>query len=134
MQGKSIPKYLGHFTLQFHERELDDDRIVNLLMMEVVDGTLLHKLPAKRLLPAERKLIADSTLKLAQDVHEAGIFFSDLYLNKFIYLKGDSKVRLVGFSNTYDPAPTGVTGQEQVDQIGRMIIRLRSRFEEKGFV
>ena len=102
--------------------------------MEVVDGTLLHKLPAKRLLPAERKLIADSTLELAREVHEAGIFFGDLYLHKFIYLKGDSKVRLVGFSNTYDPAPRGITGQEKVDQIGRMIIRLRSRFEEKGFV
>jgi hypothetical protein len=74
MQGKTIPKYLGHFTLKFHERELDDDRIFNVLMMEVVDGILLHKLPTKRLLPAERKFIADSALELAREVHEAGIF------------------------------------------------------------
>jgi len=134
MQGKTIPKYLGHYTLHFHEQELDDERICNLLMMEVVNGTLLHRLPVKRLLPAERKLVADSTLQFAQDVYEAGIFFGDLYLHKFMYLKGDSKVRLVGFANTYDPAPSGVTGEEKVDQIRGMIVGLRSRFEEKGFV
>ena len=37
MQAKSIPKYLGHFTIKFYERELDDDRIFNLLMMEQND-------------------------------------------------------------------------------------------------
>src|SRR5271154_233110 len=98
MQGKTIPKYLGHYTLHFHERELDDDRICNLMMMEVVDGTLLHKLPVKRLLPADRKLVADSAFRLARDVLETGIFFGHLPLNKFMYLKGDSKVRLIGFS------------------------------------
>ena len=134
MQGKTIPKYLGHYTLHFHERELDDDRICNLLMTEVVNGTLLDKLPVKRLLPAERKLVADSAFRLARDVLETGIFFGDLPLNKFMYLKGDSKVRMIGFSNTYDPAPRGITGQEKADQIDRMIIRLRSSFEEKGFV
>ena len=71
-------------------------------------------------------------MELAREVHEAGIFGGGVYLHKFMYLKGDSKVRLLGFANTFDPAPTGVTGQEKVDQIGRMIIGLRSRFEEKG--
>jgi len=134
LQGKIIPKFLGSFTLKFEERELQEDRVCNLVKLEVVHGELLKSIPTKRFSPLERVNISKLVLETARTVHEGGVFFGDLYLSKFLYLKMNRSIWLFGFSNTYDPKPAGVTGQEKAGQIDRMVCRLKSRLEERGYL
>ena len=120
--------------MKFEERELQEDQVCNLMMLEVVHGERLKSIPTRRFSPLERVNISKSVLETARTVHEGGVFFGDLYLSKFLYLKVDRSIWLFGFSNTYDPEPVGVTGQEKADQIDTMLCRLKSRLEEKGYL
>ena len=103
-------------------------------MLEVVDGILLSKISSKRFAPAERSQIAKSVLEIARTAYENGVFFGDIFLNNFLYLKKDKTIRFFGFSHTYDSEAAGIIGQEKADQIGSMLIRLRSRLEERGYL
>jgi len=120
--------------MKFEDRELLEDRVCNVVMLEVVDGKRLKSIPTKRFSPLEQANISKLVLEIARTVHEAGVFFGDLYLDKFLYLNADCSVWLFGFSDTYDPEPAGVTGQKKADQINRMISRLEARLKEKGYL
>ena len=120
--------------MKFNERELKEDRVCNLVMLEVMDGILLSKISSKRFAPAERSQIAKSVLEIARTAYENGVFFGDIFLNNFLYLEKDKTIRFFGFSHTYDPEAAGIIGQEKADQIGSMLIGLRSRLEERGYL
>ena len=133
LQGKMIPRFLGYFTLKFPERELLEDRVCNLVMLQVVEGELLKKIPTNRFSSLERADISKSVLEIARTVQEAGVFFGDLGLGKFLCHKTDRSILLFGFSYTYDPESAGITGQRQANQIDGGICGLKWRLEEKGY-
>lgn len=113
---------------------MKDDRVCNLVMLEVMDGILLNRISSKRFTPSERSQIAKSVLEIARTAYENGVFLGDIFLNNFLYLEKDKTIRFFNFAHTYDPEASGIIGQGKVDQIDSMLRQLRSRLEERGYL
>ena len=103
MQGKYITRFLGHFSVEFKDRELLEDRVCKVFMLEVLDGKNPRTFPITKLSSLERTRIREQVFEIATSVYGRGIFFPDISLDKFLLLKADKSLRLFGFSVTYDP-------------------------------
>ena len=121
MQGKYIPCFLGHFSVKFEDRELLEDRVCKVLMLEVLDGKNLRTFPVTKLSSLERTLIREQVLEITTSVYGHGIFFPDISLDKFLLLKADKSIRLFGFSVTYDLEEFGLDTKEREGQVQRTI-------------
>ena len=132
MQGKYISRFLGHFSLKFEDRELLEDRVCKVLMLEVLDGKNLRTFPVIKLSSLERTRIREQVLEIITSVYGHGIFFPDISLDKFL-LKADKSLRLFGFSMTYDPKEFALDNKEREGRVQRTIARMKSRLNELGY-
>ena len=134
MQGKYIARFLGHFSVKFEDRELLEDRVCKVLMLEVLDGKNLRAFPVAKFSSLERTRIREQVLEITTSVYGRGIFFPDISLDKFLLLKADNSLRLFGFSVTYDPEEFALDTKEREGRVQRTIARLKSRLSESGYI
>ena len=133
MQGKYIARFLGHFSVKFEDRELPEDRVCKVLMLEVLDGKNLRTFPVTKLSSLERTRIREQVLEITTSVYGRGIFFPDISLDKFLLLKADKSLRLFGFSVTYDPEESALDNKEREGRVQRTIASMKSRLNELGY-
>ena len=105
LQGTEIAEFLGHFTMEFDERELHEDRSCRVMILEQIKGPLLATLPASRLSGDQLCDIRDQVLRIVDIVLKKDIYFPVLYLDTFKVTKVDDKikVKLFSFGTTFDP-------------------------------
>ena len=134
MQGEYIARFLGHFSVKFEDRELLEDRVCKVLMLEVLHGKNLRTFPVTRLSSLERTRIREQLLEITMSVYGHGIFFPDISLDKFLLLKADKSIRLFGFSVTYDLEEFALDTKEREGQVQRTIARMKSQLKELGYI
>ena len=100
MQGECIACFLGHFSVKLEDRELLEDRVCKVLMLEVLDGKNLRTFPVIKLSSLERTRIREQVLDITMSLYGHGIFFPNISLDKFLLLKADKSLQLFGFSVT----------------------------------
>ena len=113
MQGKEIAKFLGHFTLQFPDRELQEDRSCRVLILEALKGKVLANISAQKLAGDKCRRIREQVLNIVKRVQEDDVYFPALYLDKFLVLTENARVRLFGFGNTFNPKDLYDTPKER---------------------
>ena len=101
LQGTEIAEFLGHFTIEFDERELHEDRSCRVMILEQIKGPLLATLPASRLSGDQLCDIRDQVLRIVDIILKKDIYFPVLYLDTFKVTKVDDKLRVKLFSYDY---------------------------------
>jgi len=134
LQGKYIARFLGHFSVKFEDRELLEDRVCTVLMLEVLHGKNLRTFPVTKLSSLECTHIHEQVLEITTSVYGHGIFFPDISLDKFLLLEVDKSLRLFGFSVTYNPEEFALDIKEREGHVQRTIARMKSRLNELGYI
>ena len=133
MQGKEIAKFLGHFTLQFPNRELPEDKSCRVLILEAVKGKVLANISAKKFAGDKCRQIREQVLNIVKRVQEDDIYFPVLYLDNFLVSTEYAGVRLFGFGNTFNPNDLYDTPEERELHAKVTIETLEDLLEDMGF-
>ena len=96
LQGQFIPKCWGTFYIKFKKRELPEDRFVNTLLVEQVDGERLNVFPGSSLNSNERRLLAKTIKEIVMSLNRHGIFMPTIGPENFV-VENPSKVMLIDF-------------------------------------
>jgi hypothetical protein len=136
LQGKEIAEFLGHFTLEFDDRELHEDGTCRVMILEQIKGPLLATVPASRLSSDQLSDIRDQVLRIVDIVLNKDIYFPVLYLDTFKITKVDDKIRvmLFSFGTAFDPKEryVMVTKRDNHARITRETVE--DILEEMGFM
>ena len=112
LQGTSIPRYLGHFTMTFDDRELAEDRVVNVMMLELLDWMSLER-AASLFSDTARRHVREKVLEILSVVYKNGVFLPRITADQFIIAKNDNEPRMLGFSRSFDPSEINLTAKER---------------------
>ena len=96
LQGQFIPKCYGTFYINFKNRELPDDRFVNTILVEKVDGEQLNLFPSFSLNSNERRLLAKTITEIMVNLNRHGVFIPEIGPENFV-VETPSKVMLIDF-------------------------------------
>lgn len=102
MQGKSIARLRGYFQVRMLDRELKEDREVNVLMFDVIKGTVLEKTPATKIEGIDPKKVRVHVLEILKTLHQHEILFPKISLRKFLISDDDRLPKIFGFSVTFN--------------------------------
>src|SRR5271155_2150971 len=103
LQGRHMAKFLGHFTVNFADRELEEDRSVKILMLSVLRGRPLENTPASKLpTTVDPKCVREQVLEILNIIYRHDIFFPQISLRKFLISEEDPVPKLFGFSVSFD--------------------------------
>ena len=97
-----MAKFLGHFTVNFADRELEEDRTVKVLMLSILHGTPLENTPATKLPSVDPKRVREQVLEILNVIYRYDIFFPQISLRKFLISEEDPVPKLFGFSVSFD--------------------------------
>jgi hypothetical protein len=96
IQGQFIPECMGYFVIEWKKRELHDDRLVNVILVEKVDGQRLSRFPTASLKPEKKSELAKQIKEIMVHINRRGVLMPKVDSEDFI-VEGVSKVRLVDF-------------------------------------
>ena len=114
LQGQFIPKCYGTFYIKFETRELPDDRCVNTILVEKVNGERLDIFPSSSLNSNERRLLAKTIRETVVNLNRHGVFIPRIGPENFV-VESPSKVMLIDFlsSQYYGEMVTQRSFQDQ---------------------
>jgi hypothetical protein len=96
LQGQFIPECMGCFVIKWKKRELPEDRLVNVMLVEKVDGQQLSKFPTSLLTPEQKRGLAKQIKEIMVHINRRGVLMPTVCSEDFI-VEGVGKVRLVDF-------------------------------------
>ena len=132
LQGVRVPKYLGHFTVNFNDRELAEDRVVNVLMLDVICGRSLKK-ARNELSSLERVRIREQVLEMVMVITQKEIFFPTISARHFLVLNGDNSLRMVAFSNSYHPDQFQLSTNEREEYLQMKLGMTEDMLDNAGY-
>lgn len=132
LQGVRVPKYLGHFTVNFNERELAEDRVVNVLMLEVICGKSLKK-ARNGLSSLERVRIREQILEVIRFISQKEVFLPTISARHFLVVNGENSVRMIGFSTSYNPDQFQLTINEREEYLKMDLGKTEDILDEAGY-
>ena len=132
LQGRHIAKFLGHFTVNFADRELKEDRSVKILMLSVLRGRPLENTPASKLPTVDPKRVREQVLEILHIIYGHDIFFPQISLRKFLISEEDPVPKLFGFSVSFD-AKEYETAEERQVHINVSLAGIRVSLSHLGY-
>ena len=132
LQGVRVPKYLGHFTINFHQRELAEDRVVNVLMLDVIGGKSLKK-ARNKLSSLECVRIREQVLEMVRFISQKEVFLPTISARHFIVVNGENSLRMIGFSTSYNPDQFQLSTYERQDYLKMDLAKAESILDETGY-
>ena len=132
IQGVHVPKYLGHFTINFNERELAEDRVVNVLMLDVIGGKSLKK-ARNELSPLERIHIRERVFEIVGFISQKKVFLPTISARHFIVVNGENSLRMVGFSTSYNPDQFQLSSYERQEYLKIDLRKIERILDEIGY-
>lgn len=132
LQGVRVPKYLGHFTVNFNERELAEDRVVNVLMLDVICGKSLKK-ARSGLSSLERVRIREQVLEMIRFISQKGVFLPTISVRHFLVVNGENSVRMIGFSTSYNPDQFRLSTNEREEYLKMDLGNTEDILDEAGY-
>lgn len=96
LQGQFIPECWGTFYIEFEKRELPEDRLVNTILVEKVDGERLNVFPSSSLNLNERRLLAKKIRETVVNLNRHGVFMPTIGPENFV-VESPSKIMLIDF-------------------------------------
>ena len=96
LQRQFIPECIGYFVIKWKKRELPDDRLVNVILVEKVDGQRLSRFSTTSLKPEEKRGLAKQIKEIMVHINRRGVLMPTVCSEDFI-VEEVSKVRLVDF-------------------------------------
>lgn len=100
LEGIHIPRCWGGYTLNHEDRELPDDRSINVLLFEQIDGPKLSNTWALRLSVSHKSLMCDKIKAIAQEMNDRGVVWPCVYADNFIVEKNTGRIVAYDFSGT----------------------------------
>jgi hypothetical protein len=135
MQGKTIDRYLGHFRVSFPERELEEDRVVHVLMLEPISSRPLSSFKSSSFSTSERIDIRERVLNIAKEIYARDLYYH--YIDPIVIqiVKHDHSVRFNQLHYMHDRNEIKeIEGPvERERRVKRHISRLKDALDELGY-
>lgn len=113
LQGKRVARFFGYFRAEFPVRELEEDRQCHAILLEGLDGEPLDEVATISLPTADRLLIRKQILETVVDVYARGVFLPNITSSNFLVIHKNGTPRMVGFSNSFDPATHDLSAEQR---------------------
>lgn len=96
--------------MTFDDRELAEDRVVNVMMLELLDWMSLER-AASQFTDTARRHVREKVLEILSMVYKNGVFLPRIR-DQFI-AKNDNEPRMLGFSRSFDPSERNLTAKDR---------------------
>src|SRR5271170_5501168 len=128
-QGTLIPKFLGYFDVEFPDRDLAEDRVVKVMMLEYLNCHSFTKSFIRGLTKDEKEATCARILETVRIAMTRGVFFTSISKWNFVFLKADKSVRMIHFGNCYDPTEMDIDEQRQSEWLENALEDAEDLFE-----
>jgi len=117
-QGDIVPTCYGGYTLKFPERELDEDKNVNLILVERIHGNRLNEIPIWETTDVQKERIHDQVLSIMDKLNARGILLPWVEANQFILQRHSGKLFITDFTGSHHGGKASKLSQdESVDEL-----------------
>ena len=97
LQGDVIPRCYGGYTVNFRERELDEDKNINLILVERIHGNRLNEIPIWEI---TKELIQKQVVGIMEKLNARGIMLPWVDATQFILQRHSGKLFVVDFTGS----------------------------------
>lgn len=115
------------------DRELEEDRKYNVLMLEVVSGRVLETFPLENIPSTEKRRMRKKLLAIMKLTYENKIYLPIVSLRNFLLSKDDYSPRMIGFSVSFHPAVYSLTEDECKKYADSDYRRLEHLLKSRGY-
>ena len=133
IDSTSVARFLGFFEVEFRERELKEDRMCKVLMLEMLNVRQITRMKAINLPDAKRLDIRNKIIDIVKSLYHNKIYFPTISLDHFLIVKEDLSPRVHGLGITFDPAEFSLTPQEEDEYTRRGISMIKVALDKLGF-
>ena len=99
-EGIYIPRCRGAYTLDHEDRELPEDRSVNVILFQLVKGTKLSDTWPQCYSTSQKSVICDQIKVIAQEMNDHGVVWPCVCADNFIVELGTRSIVAYDFSGT----------------------------------
>lgn len=132
-QGKSIARFLGYFQVRMPHRELKEDREINVLMFNILEGMVLANTPASKIEGIDPKKVRSHVLETLKILHQHEILFPKMSLRKFLISDEDRLPKAFGFSVTFNGGDYK-TKEQREDHKRSDLVRISRELDKLGYL
>ena len=100
-QGDVIPRCYGGYTVNFRERELDEDKNINLILVERIHGNRLNEVPIWEITEVQQQQIHKQVLSIMDKLNARGIMLPWVDATQFILQRHSGKLFVVDFTGSH---------------------------------
>jgi len=95
-----IPKCYGGYTVKFPDRELDEDKNINLILVEKINGKRLNELPVWETTDVQKKQIRNQVIGIMEKLNARGILLPEVSAKQFILQQHSGKLFVTDFTGS----------------------------------
>ena len=128
-----VAQCFGDFDVEFHDRELDEDKIVKVLMLQKLDARPLTRVSPSALTLAERNSIRNAIIDIVKSMYENDIYFPSVNLRHFLMMRDDLSIRVCGLGVTYHPSEYSLSKEEQDAHKRKAIVIVTDELDQSGW-
>src|SRR5690348_12562488 len=89
IHSNSVARYLGHFDVEFTERELKEDKTCKVLILEMLDARRITRMKATNLTHLQRLDVRNTIVDIVKSLYQNKIYFPTVSLDHFLVMKQD---------------------------------------------
>jgi hypothetical protein len=101
LQGDVIPRCYGGYTVNFRERELDEDKNINLILVERIHGNRLIDIPMWEMTEVQQEQIHKQVLGIMDKLNARGIMLPWVDATQFILERESGKLFVMEFTGSH---------------------------------
>ena len=133
IHSNSVARFLGHFEVEFRERELKEDRVCKVLMLEMLNAQRITRMKATNLPHPQRLDIRNKIIDIVKSLYQNKIYFPTVSLDHFLIVKEDLSPRIYGLGVTFDPTEFPLNSHEEDEYTKAGISMIEVALDGLGF-
>jgi hypothetical protein len=101
LHGDVVPRCYGGYTVNFRERELDEDKNINLILVERIHGNRLNEIPIWEITEVQQEQIQKQVLGIMDKLNARGIMLPWVDATQFILERESGKLFVMEFTGSH---------------------------------
>jgi hypothetical protein len=116
-QGDVIPRCYGGYTVNFRERELDEDKNINLILVERIHGKRLNEIPIWEITELQQEQIQKQVFGIMDKLNARGIILPWVDATQFVLQRHSGKLFVMEFTASHNGDSSAAKyGQDELVQ------------------
>ena len=130
IHSNSVARFLGHFEVEFRERELEEDRVCKVLILEMLNARRITRMKATDSTHSQRRGIRNKINDIVKSLYRNKIYSLTVSLDHFPI---DLSPRVYGLGITFDSTEFSLNPQEEFKYTKTFISMIEVSLDDSGF-